>query len=758
MITPHKRFPSFLVTAALALVSAGASQAQTSSSDAPAPVSSASDEIVVLKPFDVTAEQMQGYRVSSASTATRTNTALIDIPQTVDIMTKEMWSDMGATTFDQSFRYVSNVYVRNRNAGGGDTVNLRGFETSGSIAVDGVRVGSYKRDLVGYERLEVVKGPPSAVQGRAGGTGLLNYILKKPDLDRNFTTLKYTTGMDEYDDAFNRVEVDSNYRIWKDKMSARLAAAWQRSDDYINFQDSRIFALYPSFRWAITDKTDLVFTGEFIDSNTPSREEGHGFALYPGKLRRLIPQFAKDSDPITALNLPYDFAISGPGNEDKEKVAVGTLFFTHTFNDYITFRQVGHWRYQGADTFAWTGEDNFNTVMNSQRTGGVSSSHNTTAQGDLITKYGWRDWVHASTLVGYSYSNNSGVTDNSSGIPNAPFNKIDIVALAGMDDSIDYFDGRTVTLKRSSYTTAHSYNFGYYGEQIFSFWKDRIIASGGLRRDHDHSETQNLVTNTRSAFSDTTLNSYRYGVTVKVMPKLAVYAVRSVQTDPTRTIQRYNGLLPGDPRNSEFFTVNPLTNLKEIGIKTDLFNGRVTAAAAYWQMTKEGSVQNILTNGTSMGQPVTFGTQTVIQGAQSKGYEISFFGNVTDRLSIVANFADMETSQQNTASQNLNDRIPIRFAPDWNLNTFARYSFRDSHNHGLLLKAGISLIGPVWTQVTGVGLTHVPHVQKSLDAGAAYRIGNYDVDFMVTNLGNDPFLITRDQPPRTYRLSITTNF
>lgn len=701
---------------------------------------------------------MQGYRVSSASTATRTNTALIDIPQTVDIMTKEMWNDMGATTFDQSFKYVSNVFVRNRNAGGGDTVNLRGFETSGSIAVDGVRVGSYKRDLVGYERLEVVKGPPSAVQGRAGGTGLLNYILKKPDLGKNFAALKYTTGLDEYDDSFNRVEVDSNYRVWKDKMSVRLAATWQRSDDYINFQDSRILALYPSFRWAISDKDDLVVTGEFIDSNTPSREEGHGFAFYPSKLRRLIPQFAKDSDPITALNLPYDFAISGAENEDKEKVAVGTLFYTHTFNDYITYRQVGHWRYSNSNSFAWTGEDNFNTVMNSQRTGGESATHNTTAQGDLITRYGWRNWVHASTLVGYSYSNNAGVTDNSSGIPNAPFNKIDIAALAAMDDDLSYFDGRTVTLKRSSYTTAKSYNFGYYGEQILSFWDDRIIASGGLRRDHDHSETKNLVSGATSALSNTTLNSYRYGVTFKVMPKLAVYAVRSVQTDPTRTIQRYNGLLPGDPRNDEFFSVNPLTSLKEIGVKTDLLGGRVTAAVAYWQMTKEGSVQNLLANGTSMGQPVTFGTQTVIQGAESKGYEISVFGNVTERLSVVGNFSDMETSQQNPASQDLNNRIAIRFAPDWNFNTFARYSFRDSHNHGLLLKAGLSLIGPVWTQATGIGLVEVPHVQKNIDLGAAYRIGNYDIDFMVTNVANDPFLITRDQPPRTYRLSVTTLF
>ena len=130
-----------------------------------------SAETIKLNPFAVTAEKSAGYKVSSASTATRTNTAIIDIPQTVDIVTKEFWNDIGATSFDESFRYAANVYVRNRHAGSGDGVNLRGFETNGSISVDGVRMGNYKRDLVGYERLEIVKGPPSAVQGRAGAPG-----------------------------------------------------------------------------------------------------------------------------------------------------------------------------------------------------------------------------------------------------------------------------------------------------------------------------------------------------------------------------------------------------------------------------------------------------------------------------------------------------------------------------------------------------------------------------------------------------------
>lgn len=722
-------------------------------------------EVVKLQPFSVTAESSSGYRVTSASTATRTNTPLIEIPQTVDIVTKEFWNDVGATTFDQSFRYVANVYVRNRNAGSGDGVNLRGFETNGSIAVDGVRMGNSKRDLIGYERLEVVKGPPSAVQGRAGGTGLLNYILKKPEIGENSTFAKYSIATNEYDAFSNRFEFDSNYTL-NSKVAGRVAGAWEQGDDYIKFQKNRNFALYPSFKWQIGEKTDLVFVGELLDLRTPSREEGHGFAIYPGKARRLIPIFNTPNDPITALDLPYDFNIAGPGEEDREKVANATLFFTHQFASWLYFRQVANIRYFGSNSFTYTGEDNTKTKVNSQYTGSNGWRRATTTQGDLIAKYAPFRWFSGTTMVGYSYDDSYSKNANYAGIPNAPFNTLDMAAIKAADFSESYYNGRTVSnLSRTSYTRTKSFSFGMYAQQDLNFFKDRVIFTGGLRSDHDGTSTRNLVTGATSSSANTTLNSYRYGVTVKVAPQLAVYAVKSVQADPTRSIQRYNGLLAGDPRLSEFFTVSPITDLKEIGVKGELFGGRLSANADYWQMTKTGSVSNVLTNGISQGQQITFGTQTEIQGAQSKGYEVSVYGSVTSRLSLIANYTKMTTSQGFTGQQNAQGwttanttRIPLRFAPDWNLNAFAKYSFRDARDQGWEVKAGVSFVGPQYTQLTGYGLVAIPETQHSYDAGASYRWRKYNFDLMVTNIGNDPFLITRDQPPRTYRFSVSTRF
>lgn len=732
------------------------------------PSSSDNDEVLLLKPFSVTAEKSTGYKVTSASTATRTNTPLIDIPQTVDIVTKEFWEDMGATSFDQSFKYVANVFVRNRHAGSGDNVNLRGFETSGSISVDGVRMGNNKRDLVGYERLEVVKGPPSAVQGRAGGTGLLNFILKKPDLGSSNGSIKYSLSFDEYDSVVNRVEFDANYSPKSQpNIAVRVAGAWNEGDDYIQYQKIKNYSLYPSFKWQITPRTELIVANELLDLNTPNREEGHGFAVYPSKLRRLIPLFDNPNDPITALNLPYDFNVVGPGSQEKAKVASSTLFFTHQFNDWLYFRQIGNIRYFSSNSFTYTGEDNTKTSVNSQLTGSIGSRRGTTAQGDLIAKYDFRKWFTGMTMVGYSYNDGSSQNEGFSGIPNAPFNLLDMVAMkaAGFDSS--FYNGRSTALTRGSYTENDSYSVGYFVQQDFGLLNDRLLLTGGLRSDHDVTQTRNAITGAPTASANTTLNSYRYGATFKLRPQLGLYIVKSVQNDATRTIQRYNGLLAGDPRLSEFFTVSPLTELNEIGVKGEAFQGRLSFTLNYWEMQRKGSVVNILSNGISQGVPVSYGTQTEIQGAQSKGWELSTYGSITDRLSIIANFTAMDTSQaftgqRNTLGWNLTTNnpgtIPLRFTPDWNLNVFAKYSFRDANDNGWEVKAGVAAVSSLYTEVTNFGLTPIPDGQQSYDAGVSYRWKRYNFDFMVTNITEAPFYITRDQAPRTYRFSVASRF
>ena len=734
----------------LALVSLSAASCVAGLSAQTAPAVDLSDP-VKLTPFAVTAEKSAGYKVSSASTATRTNTAIMDIPQSVDIVTKEFWSDIGATTFDQSFKYLANVFVRNRYAGNGDNVSLRGFETAGSISVDGVRMGNNKRDLVGYERLEVVKGPPSAVQGRAGGTGLLNYLLKKPELGSTTSSLKYAFNFDEADSAMHRLEFDGNYATAKDsKFAMRVAGSVQDGEDYIKFHEVRSYALYPSFKYQITPRTELVLTSELLSLNTPSREEGHGFAIYPEKARRRIGIFNNATDPITALGLPYNFNIAGPGSEDKNKIANATLFFTHQFAKWLDFRQVANIRYFGYDQRYFTGEDNTRIIANSQSQAGNGWRRGQTYQGDLIARYSLNDVFTSMTMVGYSYDDGATADAFYNGVPNAPFNTLNMAAIKAAGNSAAFYSGRVANLPLATSTQNNNYSYGQYVQQDLGFFKNRLLLTGGLRSDRSATGTSSRITGLRTAAAKVTLNSYRYGATFKITPALSIYAVKSVQNDAPANVARYNGLLPGDPRRDEFFSVTPLTELKEFGFKGEALQGRLSFTATYWEMIRVGSTINVLANGVSQGQNVTFGTVSEIPGAQSKGYEITAYGSITDRLAIIANYTDLNTSQGFTGQQNAlgwttasnPGRIPLRFAPDWNANIFLKYSFRDPKAQGWEVKGGVTAIGPLLTQLTGFGLSQIPDGQKSYDVGAGYRWKNYNFDLMVTNLTNDPSMST----------------
>ncbi len=723
----------------------------------PAPMA---DQTVKMNPFDVAGGKSNGYNVSSATSATRTNTALIDIPQTVDVVTNQFWLDTSATTFNESFKYVANVYTRNEAAGDGDTINIRGFENSGSIAVDGVLVAgqAYKRDLIGYDRLEVVKGPPSAVQGRAGGTGFFNFILKKPTLGSDFTDLKYTAGTDDFGDNDSRGEVDLNRTFGpNNSMGFRLAAAWERSDYYVKFQNTALLAIYPSFAWNPTSNTQIVWTNEILKSDTPSREDGHGFALYPHKLRLLSPQFGVASDPITALNLPYNFSSDGPGDNDYETVLNSTIFVTHEFNEHISYRQAFNYRFNNVDSQTWTDQTDLTLIQPYTYDRYMVENHTLTIQGDLIGNYQWKNWVNTSTLIGYNYKDNPEETSTFAGVPNAPFTTVNLAALAATGDSASYFFGRTVNASRTVYNSVKNFNFGVYAEEDLGFLHDRIILNGSVRRDHDHNETDSRLTNVQTAGPNTQLTSYRYGVTVKVTPHLALYGVESLQNNPPVTYQLYPGLLAGDPRNSLYFSTSPYTKLYEGGIKGELFNGRLTFSADHWEMQNVGAVVNIVAATISQGQLINGGHNVEEQGAESHGYEFEAYGAVTDRLSLVANYTRMYTSQQNPNDlANPGDEIAIRFAPIWNVNVFAKYSFRNANDDGLELKAGVNAIGPFWTQLETEA--YIPHSQHNYDAGFDYKWHHYLLNFMVTNLDNSPFLITRDQPPRSYKGTIEYRF
>jgi iron complex outermembrane receptor protein len=124
----------------------------------------------------VTGEQ-DGYRVPNASSATRTDTPIRDIPSSIQVVPRQVIEDRGITNVGEALQNTSGTN------GSSDAPNLRGFSTFDSVFVNGTRRGRLGFDnptTDNIERIEVLKGPASVLFGQGSPGGIINLVTKEP--------------------------------------------------------------------------------------------------------------------------------------------------------------------------------------------------------------------------------------------------------------------------------------------------------------------------------------------------------------------------------------------------------------------------------------------------------------------------------------------------------------------------------------------------------------------------------------------------
>ena len=122
-----------------------------------------------------------GIYANSTSSATKTNTPLLDIPQSVAVVTKDFIRDQGFQSLTDVTRYIPGVAIH-QGEGNRDELVIRGVNSSANFFVNGFRDDvQYYRDLYNAQSVEVLKGPSALIFGRGAGGGLVNRTLKQAD-------------------------------------------------------------------------------------------------------------------------------------------------------------------------------------------------------------------------------------------------------------------------------------------------------------------------------------------------------------------------------------------------------------------------------------------------------------------------------------------------------------------------------------------------------------------------------------------------
>lgn len=210
--------------------------------------------------------ETKSYQTAESGTATRIPASSRDIPQNIQTVNRQILDEQAAFQLSDAVRNVSGVSRTKTAISGalGNEFTIRGFQLDirNSYLRDGLKYSGYiVSDLAGTEQIEVLKGPASALFGRAEPGGVVNLISKKP-LDSPFIAVQFTGA----NGGFYRPEIDLSGPLGR-KISYRLNAAYQNDFSFIDFNHSRHFLLASSVLFKPAESTTLSLTAEVFQSS-----------------------------------------------------------------------------------------------------------------------------------------------------------------------------------------------------------------------------------------------------------------------------------------------------------------------------------------------------------------------------------------------------------------------------------------------------------------------------------------------------------
>ena len=156
--------------------------------------------------------EQTAYQTKKSASAKFTQ-ALVDTPQTVTVIQKELAEAQGVTSLVEALRNTPGITSQlgeNGNSSAGDTFQLRGFSVQQNIFADGVRdLGAVTRDVFNVEQIEVIKGSGAAETGRNVQSGFVNTVTKLPKAETareaniSYNTAKQVRGTVDMNQAIN---------------------------------------------------------------------------------------------------------------------------------------------------------------------------------------------------------------------------------------------------------------------------------------------------------------------------------------------------------------------------------------------------------------------------------------------------------------------------------------------------------------------------------------------------------------------------
>tara|TARA_R110001592_G_scaffold81299_5_gene241396 strand:- start:4141 stop:6615 length:2475 start_codon:yes stop_codon:yes gene_type:complete len=592
---------------------------------------------------------VSGYVARRSATGTKTDTPLIETPQSISVITRDQMAAQGVQNIDQALRYTAGVITETQGADNRfDIVNARGFEADGFL--DGMKLrspsasfGRPQFDPYLLERIEVLRGPSSVIYGQGSPGGVFSMVSKRPTETPIRDVQLQGGSFDNKQGAFDvggAIDDDKKFLF-------RLTGLARESGTQVDHTEYERYFIAPSFTWQPSQDTSLT-----ILTNFQADPKAGFFNKLPAKGTAISNEGG---------SIPTDFYAGDPGFDNFDRtIFSGGYVLEHRLSDQVKVRQ--NLRYIHMDSafaaiFAGSSLQSDGhtlgrfTFTSDETTGNLAVDNNIQVEGRTGS-------VGHTFLAGVEFQ----------------WRRWDQFGRSGSGPSIDFYNpvyNQTISAPptfANQVQTQHQYGLYFQDQLKYGDWSFLL----GGRWDKAESLTDDMHANTETEQDDQAFSG-RLGLTYQFANGMAPYASYAESFDPNSGTDFFSK--PFEPTTGQQY---------EVGVKYQPPGANMLITASAYQLTQ----QNVLTDDPDPAH----GNKKIATGEiRSRGVEVEGKAELTENLSVLASYAYVRPEIRRS-HDGLEGKAPVTI-PAHKASLWADYTFGDGPLNGFGIGGGVRYTG-----------------------------------------------------------------
>lgn len=585
--------------------------------------------------------------------AVKTPTPIIDVPQSLTIITADDIAEQSFLSLGDITRYTPGVNI-SQGEGHRDAIIIRGNQTTADFFQDGLRDDvQYFRPLYNLQQVEILRGANALLFGRGGVGGIINRVTKTPDMAGSFTDL--TASLDTFGAYYGAVDINAPIN---DSVGLRVNGFYEGLNNHRDFVDGERFGINPTLSFEVSPQTSVDLSYEYLDDDRV--------------VDRGVPSVAVVNGPDIPLE-GFDTTFFGSPDQNNTTLRAHILraHVDHRFNE--TLRGNASVQYADYDKAYQNLYASESVILNNGSFAQVeldgyadtTQRDNFIAQANLVGEFKTGSIGHT-ILVGAEYASQH--SDNA---------RFDNVFSQNNDDQLFIPFTDPLNIPAFGFTApardrkSNVYVFSAYAQNQIALTEQFKLVLGA-RFDSFDIDVTDIAGNDQFTRKDEEITP-RLGAIYKPVENISIYTSYS-ETFTPRSGDQFLSLNLDTASTRPQFTENI-----EGGVKWDI-RPDLSVTAAVFSLNRQGF--------TSI-DPENQQELITIDGAKVTGLELQLIGNLTDQWSVNAGYSYMDGEVEDLSATGtvvgtggLNGNEP-RQTPKHTLSVWNNYQVNDQLGLGL---------------------------------------------------------------------------